>query len=219
MNYDVGFILDVSGSVCGCDYNHRCNDSMISECDDWNAEKHFTTTIAAMLNVTVNGNRDRASVLTFSIEPKLEIKFSDNTTKEAFEGAVNNLTFTGAGTDLLRALDVALKDMFNSRNGMRPRTSKKVAVLITDGKDTAKRDNKEYEEMVARFKQRDIMMIAVGVGSNISTEQLQILAPHDYFHVEKFDNLTDEFAGTVVKDVCHGKYLSDKKATFNLKFL
>ena len=178
---------------------------MISECVDWNTEKNFTMKIAHMLNITVNGNEGRGSVLTFSNDANLEVTFSDNRTQEAFEEAVNNLTFTQEGTDILRALDVALEDMFNTKNGMRPRNAKQVAVLITDGKDTKTTDNNKYVEMVAKFNKRDIMMIVIGIGNNISKDQLQILAPNGYFQIENFNNLTDKFAGQVVKDVCHGK--------------
>ena len=158
-----------------------------------------------MLNITVNGNEGRGSVLTFSNDANLEVTFSDNRTQEAFEEAVNNLTFTQEGTDILRALDVALEDMFNTKNGMRPRNAKQVAVLITDGKDTKTTDNNKYVEMVAKFNKRDIMMIVIGIGNNISKDQLQILAPNGYFQIENFNNLTDKFAGQVVKDVCQGK--------------
>ena len=161
--------------------------------------------IAHMLNITVNGNEGRGSVLTFSNDANLEVTFSDNRTQEAFEEAVNNLTFTQEGTDILRALDVALEDMFNTKNGMRPRNAKQVAVLITDGKDTKTTDNNKYVEMVAKFNKRDIMMIVIGIGNNISKDQLQILAPNGYFQIENFNNLTDKFAGQVVKDVCQGK--------------
>ena len=155
------------------------------------------------MNITANGNQGRGAVVTFSHKSSLEVKFSDNTTKEAFDGAIGNLTYRSGSSRILEALDYALKHMFKQKNGMR-KNSEKVAVLITDGKDKPVVNDSKYKEMVAKFNKEKIKVVVIGVGSEVKEEQLRILAPHDYFPINNFIGLNDMFAGTVVEDVCNG---------------
>ena len=67
------------------------------------------------MNITANGNQGRGAVVTFSHKSSLEVKFSDNTTKEAFDGAIDNLTYRCGSSRIVEALDYALKHMFKQK--------------------------------------------------------------------------------------------------------
>ena len=72
--HDVGFALDVSGSI------GRIN---------WEKEKQFTKAIANFANISESGGR--ASVILFQSSASLPIKFSEYKTHADFSLGVDNL--------------------------------------------------------------------------------------------------------------------------------
>ena len=185
--YDVGFMLDESGSVS------RTN---------WRKEEVFTNQIAKMANIAPTGGR--ASVITFHSSANLDIKFNRNTNYDAFARDVDNLNQNRGGTNIIRALRMGLDHMFQTRNGMR-QDSSKIAILITDGQDSNRASS--YSSIAADYKRRNIRLIVIGVGS-VSRSKLERLVQNqkeDLFISGSFNTLLQTFVKSVGQTICTGK--------------
>ena len=186
---DVGFILDVSGSVGG----------------HWADEKKFVMDLVRTFDIFPNGAH--AAVTTFSSTASLAIKFQDHTTTDDFESALETLPSPSGGTEIGIAFDVALNEMFQEVNGMRL-DSPKVAVLITDGESNSFVD---YLSRKLKFRAANIKLLVVGIGNVNKFDLLQLVAtPEDLLLVTDFDALevTDFVEHTTFcePDACACKY-------------
>jgi collagen type VI alpha len=183
--YDVGFALDVSGSV------GKAN---------WKKEQQFTKAIANFADVSESGGR--VSLITFQSSAYLQIKFSDYKTHAGFSDGVNSLYYSGGGTRIDRALRLALDSMFKSGNGMRDETSK-MMILITDGQST----DGQFTALRAEFNQRKNLLLVVGVG-NVKASSLRklVLDEKDLFIANNFDDLNKRFTKSVGQSICTGNF-------------
>ena len=171
--YDVGFILDESGSISS---------------QDWLKTKDFTKALAQVINI--GKNTGRASVITFDHGAKLKIRFNDHLNYNSFAQAVDNLNQNSGGTNIIKALNMGLNDMFQTKNGMRA-SSQKIVVLITDGSDS--NSISKYKDIAARYQQEKIKLLVVGVGWVDKTKLNQLVAdPNDYFHANNFNGLMNK---------------------------
>ena len=73
------------------------------------------------------------AVVVFSLNAKLEIKFSDHQNYESFKKAVLAIDHPKGGTATLKGFEVALNEMFNEETGMRPSEIPKNLIYVTDG--------------------------------------------------------------------------------------
>ena len=157
--------MDVSGSV----ENH------------WEDEKRFVMDLVRKFDLSPNGAH--AAVTTFSSTASLAIKFSAHTTTHDFEVALGNLPSPSGGTEIGKALDVALNEMLQEVNGMRL-DSPKVVVLITDGNSGSEVDYAGYRNS---FQGAHIKFLVVGVGSVNKNDLLELVeTPEDLVMVNDF---------------------------------
>ena len=187
-SYDVGFMLDESGSV---------------SFNDWLRVETFTKEIAK--TATIHANGGRTSVVTFAHDALLQIKFDDHTNYASFASAVDGLEQRRGGTNIIRALNMGLDSMFQTYNGMR-QGSEKIAILITDGQDG--NSISSYRVVAEKHRQRKIKLLVVGVGS-VDRNKLKELVddPKDFFVVNDFDELLKTFVKGVAENVhklCRG---------------
>ena len=187
--YDVGFMLDESGSVNSA---------------NWLKEEQFAKEIAK--EVEVGDKAGRASVITFNSNSLLRIKFKDHLNYNSFASAVDRLNQRRGGTNIITALNKGLNDMFQARNGMRPE-SEKIAVLITDGRDS--NSISRYQQVAEQYRQRKIKLLVVGVGS-VDRNKLKELVQDqkDFFVATNFNELLKTFVKGVAENVqgaCKGK--------------
>lgn len=182
--YDVGFVLDVSGSI---------------QPDHWKTEKTFVKKLTKVIKVSPTVGR--AAVALFSNKAQLNIKFSDKTFTE-FERAVDGMKKFGGGTNIGSGLKVALDQMFQISNGMRP-DSAKTLILITDGQD----HTTDYPAFATKFRTANIKVIVIGVGA-VDTSALSKLVEDqatDLYIAAKFDDLKiGSFFKNVGESICNG---------------
>jgi len=114
---DVGFILDSSGSL-----THH-----------YSQEKQFLNSIATLFHISEKGTR--ASVITFSHQAELSVKFNDFFDDRKFTSRVMGIPLMASVTRIDRALKLAQKEMFTVANGMR-KNLPNILFLITDGSQT-----------------------------------------------------------------------------------
>ena len=157
--------------------------------------------MAHKANISPKGGR--ASVITFSTDPNLDIKFSDHVSDQAlvtFAWDVDRLEQFKGSTQIINALKLGLDEMFQTINGMRNgNDSIKVLVLVVDGLD--QKPGSKYTEMGEAYKQENIRVIVVGIGTTAAgfRGKLQRLVQddNDLLITNSFDDLFD----IVLKDV------------------
>ena len=164
--------------------------------------------MANKANISPNGGR--ASVITFSTNPDLDIKFSDHENFVTFAWAVDRLEQSKGGTQIINALKLGLDEMFQTKNGMRSGTaSSKLVVLVVGGID--QKPAKAYTKMGDAYKQENIRIIVVGIGSTRFEAasfrgKLQRLVQddNDLFITSSFDDLFDIVLKDVGQSLCTG---------------
>ena len=185
--YDVGFILDGSGSV------HKAN---------WLKELKFTKEVAKLAKITKDGSR--AAVISFASTPKLKIKFTDHEDYASFSNAVDRLPFTAGGTNIIKALQDGLDEMFVPRIGQQV-DNIRLAFLITDGKDG--NEKQKYIDMKKNYEKHHIALfvIAVGNSKDVDEDKLKLL-DRNFLQVSDFDKLEEVFHTRVGHNMCKRKY-------------
>ena len=188
MKADVGFILDSS-------YSLR---------DKYDEEKYFLKTLAGTFDIT--NNDIRAGVVTFSSWSELSIKFSDHSTSEAFNKAVDDIPLMGFQTRIDKALRRAQADMFNPAHGARSSVPK-ILILLTDGSQTGK--NPENPAVIAKeLRDSGVYIIVVGIGQTVKYNELLSMAgtPDNVFSASSFEELiTQDFIQKVSVTTCPGE--------------
>ena len=182
--FDVGFVLDVSGSIGS---------------RDWDVEKTFTKKLARVIDISPAGGR--AGVVIFNHYAYLQIKFNQYTTYSGFAGGVDRLPYYSGGTSISRGLKLALDQLFTSRNGMRSDAVGEV-VLITDGQDSGS----DYNQIAANYRARNIKIIIIGVGyvNKVNLRKL-VSSDKDLYIAKDFNALKfDSFAENVGETICNG---------------
>ena len=185
--YDVGFILDGSGSVSK---------------QNWLKELKFTKEVAKLAEITKDGSR--AGVISFASHPSLKIKFTDHEDYASFSNAVDRLPFSGGGTNIIKALQDGLDEMFVPRIGQQV-DNIRLAFLITDGKDGNKME--KYIEMKKNYEQHHIALfvIAVGDAKHVDVDKLKTL-DENFVQVMDFDKLKEVFQQRVGRNMCKRMY-------------
>lgn len=185
--YDVGFILDGSGSVAA---------------PNWKKELKFTQEVAKLAEITKDGSR--AGVISFASTPVLKIKFTDYDNYASFSNAVGRLPYTKGGTNIIKALQDGLDEMFVPRIGQQV-DNIRLAFLITDGKDG--NDKQKYIDMKKKYEKHHIALFVIAVGSkqNVDEDKLKVL-DQNFLQVSDFDKLKEVFHTRVGHNMCKRKY-------------
>ena len=182
---DIGFMLDESGSV---------------QPKDWKNTGKFTKVVAKA--ASIQKDLGQASIITFSTSSQLKIRFDAYQDYDAFARAVDNLSQSRGGTNILDALNRGLNEMFQTTNGMREK-SEKIAVLITDGEDSH-----NYKEVGKKYQERNIKLLVVGVGKVDKGKLKELVTEEkDFFVADDFDQLLNTVVTRIaenVQGVCEG---------------
>ena len=181
---DVGFVVDVSGSV-GSNYPQV---------------QTFLKDLARSIGVSTNGAH--VSVVQFASNATLEIAFLDDIA--TFISRVDALKGTMYQTRIDIGLDVALDEMFQPANGMRPYDEcSKVAIVMTDGTNTDPWAPMDYAK---KFRDARIRVVAIGIGNRVNEDELRPLVEvdSDFLLAEDFhDLISDSFLESTA--ICQDK--------------
>ena len=168
--------------------------------NNWLKELKFTKKVAKLADID---SGSRAAVISFASHPKLKIRFTDHHDYASFSNAVDHLPFKNGGTNIIRALQDGLDEMFVPTTGSLS-DNIRLAFLITDGKD--QNSMQKYVDMKKDYKKHDIMLyvIAVGKAKNLAEDKLKVL-DENFLHVTDFSKLEEIFHTRVGKNICKGK--------------
>jgi len=166
---DVTFLVDSSKNI------HK---------DEFSRQMTFLKIIAKSL-----GNNSRSAVVTYGEKASIIASFDQNMSD--FLKAVANLTQDKDGSGMGRldkAVNLATRDVFpKSRPGV-----SKLAVVLTDGKQTTGPNALELEQAFETSRKAGIRMFPVGVSENMKVEEWSKLVQRkqDLLQVNNFEDLT-----------------------------
>ena len=155
---DLAFIVDSSGIIGTKNYLK---------------EKHFIKQLARSLGVAPG--QSRAALVLYSDAATLKAGFDQYPTLEEFHKSVDDLPYEGGSTRIDLALEKANQEVFpQARKGV-----PKIAILITDGKQTKTAYSKGLREASEPLRKAGVRVLAVGVGSGVDLDELRLVTESD----------------------------------------
>ena len=185
---DISFALDSSRSV---------------RRDTFEYMKKFSNEIVDSFEVS---QRDaRFSSLMFSSTSEINFNFVRYDTADEVKEAINGLSYKGSGTDIHVALEKARADIFSLQGKVRTRRPL-VLIVFYDG--DVRIGTKDLAEVVAPLKAYGVKVVAIGVGPEVNTYQLNKIAQssNTVFQATNFNDLLPELYG-IAKEACTGSKL------------
>ncbi|XP_067022999.1 collagen alpha-4(VI) chain-like [Acropora muricata] len=155
---DLAFIVDSSGSIGSKNYLK---------------EKHFIKQLARSFGVAPG--QSRAALVLYSNSASVKAGFDQYPTLEQFHKSVDDLPYEKGFTRIDLALQKANQEVFpQARKGV-----PKIAILITDGKQTKTADSKGLREASEPLRRAGVRVLAVGVGSGVDSDELRLVTESD----------------------------------------
>ena len=148
-----------------------------------------------------------SSVIAFSEEAALKIRFSDSESSDIFlfKSAIDRALQIGKrATAIHKGLDVALGQMFQTFKGMREKVPKAV-LLLTDGHDKTPVSLDDFN-FKKKFREAGIRVKVVGISEKVNKTELFMLVDKDLdiFFTKDFSQLElDEIILRSISD-CRG---------------
>ena len=186
---DLYFVMDRSGSVGSMNYQLM---------------KQFVHDIVDEFNI--GPDNTQVGVISYSSSALAEFYLNTYHDKSALLTAINNLVYTGGGTDTAEAIDLLRTQGFTAANGGRPLSEAvpRVGVVITDGR------SQSYSATVnaaTLAHNEGIIMFAIGIGGYDINELHAIASEPSYVSaLSGFDSMQlDALHTTIANEACIGK--------------
>ncbi len=182
---DVAFALDASGSI-----------------GKVNFQKQLDFVRDVILGLNLEGGA-RVALETYANQPSVSFYLNDATDRAA---VLNSLTmhYSGGTTNTADAIRVMREDIFTVATGDRPDVGN-VGVVLTDGRSND--ENRTWHEAM-RARDGGIHLIAVGIGGNVRTRELDGIASFptesNVLRADGFDGLA-AIRESLVQAVCNGR--------------
>lgn len=181
---DLVFIVDGSWSVGYADFDTAKN---------W------------LINITssfdIGPAYTQVAVVQYSDLPRLEFHLGQHRTNQQLINALKGMKYLGGNTQTGRAIKFATENVFPS--SQRTNLAKnKIAIVVTDGKS-----QDDVAEIAAQARAQNIIMFAVGVGSEITKSELVAIANSpstDYVLYAEDYTTIDRIKETMQQKICEG---------------
>ena len=155
---DLAFIVDSSGSIGAKNYLK---------------EKHFVKQLARSFGLAPD--HSRAALVLYSGSASVKAGFDQYPTLEQFHKIVDDLPYENGSTRIDLALEKANQEVFpQARKGV-----PKIAILITDGKQTHTGHSKRLKEASDQLRRAGVRVLAVGIGSGVDQAELRLVTQSD----------------------------------------
>ena len=176
---DVVFVIDASGSI---------------RADRFQLIRNFTANVTMEL---INRFPSSAvGVILFNDKAHIEFNLTVHTNLSSLLSAINELPYSGGGTDIAEALSLLLKSAQNGGLGLRS-NSLNSAIVITDGKSS---DPSATESAANELHDSNIFDVySIGVGGADLTELQRIASSPEFvfftssFNSDGLQQLNEEF--------------------------
>ena len=144
----------------------------------------------------------RFSSLMFSSASEINFNFVRYDTADDVKRAIKALDYLGSGTNIYEALEKVRSDIFSLQGKVRTRRPL-VLVVFFDG--DVRIGTKDLADAVAPLKAYGVKVVAIGVGPEFNTYQLNKIAQssNTVFQARNFNDLLPELYG-IAKEACTG---------------
>ncbi|XP_059913867.1 vWFA and Collagen domain-containing protein [Gadus macrocephalus] len=127
-----------------------------------------------LVNITnsfdISSHHTQVGLVQYSDTPRLEIPLGKHLSNQELVAAIEDIGYLGGSTKTGRAIKFATQHVFASSN--RTRTARnRIAVVLTDG-----RSQDDVVDAALEAKAQNIILFAVGVGSEIDSSELESIA-------------------------------------------
>ena len=184
---DLVFLLDGSGSVGW---------------DNFQKEKEFVKKVVDFFNIGRTGTH--IGVVQYSTNTVAEFNLVTYFTKSEMKQAVDRIPYQSGWTFTAEALKFLRNQIFTKQAGMRDNVGfPKVLVLLTDGRS----QGASVGPPAHALKNIGINIFSIGVGSGVSTSQLNEIASDpdsEYVFQRTFDNLIAGWVDRLSAVSCSG---------------
>ncbi|XP_028419161.1 cubilin-like [Dendronephthya gigantea] len=152
---DLGFLLDSSGSIGLTNFDKT---------------KAFVKDLIAYFKISQNNTR--ISVISYASTSILHFFFSQKfLSPQDLYTAIDNISYSGGGTNTHEGLMLAYKDMFNGKNDVQSPETKKILIVFTDGQI-----HESFEQPSQELKNIGVVIYSIGIGSGIDVSELETMA-------------------------------------------
>lgn len=153
------FLLDESGSV---------------SLSHFNTMKAFVRDFTA--NFAIGPTANQFSVVVFDNNAREVFSLNRHSSLSDIQSAVMNITYSGGGTSIGKALDYARLFSFTSSRGARSDAAK-IVILITDGQSSISNE-------AQLLKDQNVTIFCIGVTTGIKEQLLRNVSTHnDYTYI------------------------------------
>lgn len=181
---DIVFVLDSSGSI---------------KIDNWRRLLSFTKNVTE--GFKIGPANTQVGVVVYGNKAKGVFNLNEYQDKDSLGNAIDNIRYLNQNTNTSGGIRVMHEQMFRQENGDRS-NAPNIAIVITDGESTYDKDKTIPEANIAR--QKNIIVIAIGIGSQTSQIELEGIAnkPSSKFVQQADFNTLDSIRRTVVDAAC-----------------
>ncbi|KAK2561274.1 Collagen alpha-6(VI) chain [Acropora cervicornis] len=194
--FDIAFIIDSSGSI------GKMN---------WEKMKRFVKSLLSKLDISPSTTH--VAAIAYSTYPVVEMRFWNSQSTDKSNDVIDAIPWQRGLTYTDKALQLAATDLFQIENGMR-RDVNKVAVVITDGRQTTEGGYTRLSVASQGLKSKGVTVFVVGVGKNVDQGELQDMTsgPSNVFTAASFTHL-QELSSRITTTLCEidpkGNYSRD----------
>lgn len=130
-----------------------------------------------------DGDDTKVGIITYSDKPYLKHRLDDNTTHTEFGTVLDNLSVTGKGRNIGKALELARMELFNRSNEHGNNKGRGILVVITD-------DGSDDDLAVPSFalKRDNVTIFSVGVGRYLRGQLNEMASEPNSEHVFTIDD-------------------------------
>lgn len=153
----------------------------------------------------ISPEKTHTALMIYSDEAKIISKFGEITSIEDFDNKVDDLPHLRGKTRIDLALLKAGRELFTWAGGMRIRSDViKVAIVITDGRQTPAPDGIRLDEAAAGLIVQGVKVLSIGIGDRIDQEELRMMVKEPSRHTfwsESYTALRVQLA-TIARESC-----------------
>lgn len=185
---DVAFILDSSGSI---------------EMEDFDGARNFIENLAKTFKIAPQ--KTHVGLMIYSDEAKIMSRFGKIMSHQDLRAELDSLPHLRGKTRIDLALKLASDQLFNRNEGMRSSsTVRKVAIVITDGRQSPAADAIRLDEAAAPLLVRGVKVLSIGIGDKVDEYELKMMVDNPEKHAfwaETYRALGVQLA-TIARESC-----------------
>lgn len=184
---DVAFIIDSSGSI---------------GLNEFSDARRFVENVAKTFQISPQ--KAHVALMIYSDEARVVTRWDKIKSQEDLRAELDALPHLRGKTRIDLALKLAGADLFRSNGGMRPTPVPKVAIVITDGRQSPAADAIRLDEAAAPLLVKSIKVLSIGVGDKIDQYELNMMVdkPEEQtFRAQSYRALDTQLAA-IAREIC-----------------